>query len=165
MRFAFRFVANAIAFYLGMYLIDTLIAPYFYIRHYWIAIVLAFVLGAANSTHHPFRGYRTNRSRAFGFFGLTVLANYLVLQIMALIFASLGGNPLGIVFAAGFLTLLAALLNQTVGFKPIEQPKVVTREPGMSGISDSTKERMLQVDSKSRRKRERAEKRRDTEGS
>jgi hypothetical protein len=63
--------------------------------------------------------------------------------------------------AAIFLTLLAALLNHIVGFKPKEQPKVVTRELGLtdrSGEIDWTREseRMRQA----ARRRARAKSRR-----
>jgi len=127
------------ALFFGMYLLDTIMAPHFYLSHLWIAIFLAVVLGAANSTNRPFRGYKTNKGRAFGFFGLTALANYLVLQIMA-VATSMSGNPVAIMFTAVCLTLLVALMNHLVGFKPAQQPKVVTRE---HGIGDATRERMM----------------------
>lgn len=152
MRYTLRFISNALAFFLGLYLIDTMLAPHFYLMHLWMAIVLALVLGAANSTNPPFRGFKTNRGRAFGFFALTVLANYLVMQITALIFESFSGNPIAIMFAAIFLTLLAALLNHLVGFKPTEQPKVVTRDQRMS---DATRERLAQFDDERHKKRKR----------
>ena len=143
---------SVLGFFLGLYLADTLLAPYFYISHLWVAIVLALVMGAANSTNKPFRGFKTNKGRAFGFFGLTVLVNYLILQITALIFDSLSGNPIAIMLTAVFLTLVAALLNNAVGFKPVEQPKVVTRD---HGLSDSTRDRMTQTDARTRQERRR----------
>ena len=147
------------AFFFGLYLLDTIMAPHFYLSRLWIAIFLAIVMGAANSTNRPFRGYKTNRGRAFGFFGLTALANYLVLQIMTFV-TSMSGNPAALMFAAACLTLLVALMNHIVGFKPAEQPKVVTRE---HGLSDSTRERMMQSASqrpkRGRRKKDRGRKR------
>jgi hypothetical protein len=149
LRIALRVFVSVLGFFLGLYLADTLLAPYFYISQLWMAILLAIVMGAANSTNRPFRGFKANKGRAFGFFGLTALANYLILQITALIFDSLSGNPIAIMFTAVFLTLLAALLNHVVGFKPVEQPKVITRE---HGLTDSTRERMAQTDARSRKK-------------
>ena len=163
MRFAFRWISNMLALFFGMYLLDTLMAPHFYLSHLWIAIFLSVVMGAANSTNRPFRGYKTNRGRAFGFFGLTALANYLVLQIMA-VATSMSGNPVAIMFVAVCLTLLAALMNRLVGFKPAEQPKVVTRE---HGLGDSTGERLMRSEEKKptkrRHSRRRDRKRRDKE--
>lgn len=150
MRYVFRLISNWLAFFVGLYLVDTILAPYFYLRKLWMAIVLALLLAAANSTNRPFRGYKTNRARAFGFFGLTVLANYLGMQIVAIIFASFTGNPIAIMFAAIFITLLTALINNIVGWKPAEQPKVVTRD---QRISDATRERLAQFDDERRSKR------------
>ncbi len=149
MRIVSRLIASILAFFFGLYLLDTVMTPYFFLGHLWIAIVLAIFMGAANSTNRPFRGYKSNRGRAFGFFGLTALANYLALQIMAAA-TSMSGNPVAIMFAAVCLTLLAALINHVVGFKPAQQPKVVTRE---HGIGDSTRERMIQTDQRDRKKR------------
>ena len=120
-----------------MYLLDTLMAPHFFLSRLWIAIFLSIALGAANSTNRPFRGYDSNKGRAFGFFGITSLANYLALQIMAIL-TSMSGHPVAIMFVGVCLSLLAALMNRLVGFKPPPRSKVVTRE---RGISDSTKER------------------------
>ena len=143
MRFLYRWLANALAFFFGLYLIDTLIAPHFYVRKLWIAILLALLMGAANSTNRPFRKYESNRRRAFGFFGLTALANYLFMQIISWLGAPLTGNLFAFMFAAVCLTLLAALMNYIVGFKPPDEPKVVTRE---RRVSDVTRERTVQPD-------------------
>ena len=142
MRFSLRWVANMLTLFFGLYLLDTIMAPHFYLSRLWIAIFLAIALGAANSTNRPFRGYKTNKRRAFGFFGLTALANYVALQVMAVV-TSMSGNPVAIMFAAVCLTLLVALMNHLVGFKPAPLPKVVTRE---HGISDATRERMMRSD-------------------
>jgi len=152
-----------LAFFFGMYLLDTLMAPHFYLSRLWIAIFLSIVMGAANSTNRPFRGYATNKRRAFGFFGLTALGNYLALQIMA-VATSMSGNPVAIMFVAVCLTLLAALMNRLVGFKPAQQPKIMTRE---HGVGDSTRERLMtnEEDQPSRRwdSRRLGRKRRDNE--
>ena len=94
MRYIYRLIANMFAFFFGLYLVDTLMSPYFYVRKLWMGIVLAILLGAINSTNRPFRGYKTNRGRAFGFFGLTALGNYLFMQIISFAGAPLTGNPI-----------------------------------------------------------------------
>jgi hypothetical protein len=136
--------------FFGLYLLDTLMAPYFYVRKLWLAIVLAILLGAINSTNRPFRGYKTNRGRAFGFFGLTALGNYLFIQIISWLGAPLTGNALAMMFAAAVLTLLAGLINHIVGFKPKKQRDVVTRE---HRLSDATRKRLAKPSSIRRKRR------------
>jgi uncharacterized membrane protein YvlD (DUF360 family) len=150
LRFVYRWIANGLAFFFGLYLVDTLIAPYFYLRKLWLAIVIAVLMSAINSTNRPFRGYKANRGRALGFFGLTALGNYLFMAIVSWAGAPLTGNAMAFMFAAVFLTLLAALLNHLVGFKPKEQPKVVTREHGMS---DATRESLAAIEARRRERR------------
>lgn len=136
MRFLLRWIANALAFYLGLYLVDSLVAPRFWIQKGWIAIVLAILLGCVNSTVRPFPRFKTKRNRALTVVLLTVIANALVLQIIIWVGAPLStSNPIWVLLVAIFLTLLAALLNGLVGFKPKEQPRPVTRELGVAGAA------------------------------
>lgn len=128
MRFLLRWAVNAVTFYLGLYLIDTLISPCFYVRKVWIAVVLAVLMGGYNSLIRPFPRFKTRRKRSFGFFGLTVLANFIFMQIIVLVGSPLTGNPFCIIVAAIFLTLLAALMNHLIGFKPKDKTRVPTRE-------------------------------------
>jgi uncharacterized membrane protein YvlD (DUF360 family) len=131
LRFIYRYIANGLAFYLGLYLVDSLLAPRFYIEKGWIAIVLAALLGPVNSVVRPFRHFKTKRNRALGWFGLTALGNYLFMQIIILVGAPLSGNPFCVALAAVFLTGLAVLLNSIVGFRPEDKPAVLTREHGL----------------------------------
>jgi steroid 5-alpha reductase family enzyme len=136
LRFVVRWLANGLAFYLGLYLVDSLIAPWFYIRKGWIAIVLAILLGCANSLVHPFPRFKAKRNRSLGFFALTVLGNFFFMQIIIWLGAPLSApNPIAVMFTALFLTLLAALMNHVVGFKPKEQSKVVTRGLGVTATA------------------------------
>ena len=41
MRFLFRWIANAVAFYLALYLVDSLMAPRFCVEAVWVAVILA----------------------------------------------------------------------------------------------------------------------------
>jgi hypothetical protein len=150
LRFVYRWAANSLALFLGLYLVDTWLAPYFYVRRLWLAIVLAVLMGAINSTNRPFRGFRVNRGRAFGFFGLTALGNYLFMSIISWLGAPLTGNAIAFMFAAVFLTCIVALINHVVGFKPKDQPRVVTRE---HGLSDATRERLAEIDTRRRERR------------
>jgi uncharacterized membrane protein YvlD (DUF360 family) len=150
LRYVYRWIANMFTLFFGLYLLDTLMAPYFYVRKLWLAIVLAILLGAINSTNRPFRGYKNNRGRAFGFFGLTALGNYLFIQIISWLGAPLTGNALAMMFAAAVLTLLAGLINHIVGFKPKKQRDVVTRE---HRLSDATRKRLAKPSSIRRKRR------------
>jgi len=138
LRFSYRWATNALAFYLALYLVDSLIAPRFYLEKGWIAVVLAIVLGALNSLVRPFPRFKTRRKRALTVVGLTIAANWLFLHLIIWLGAPLSAtNPIWVLGTAIFLTLLAALLNHLVGFKPKEEPKVVTRE---LGLTDRTSE-------------------------
>jgi len=138
LRFSYRWATNALAFYLALYLVDSLIAPRFYLEKGWIALVLASVLGALNSLVRPFPRFKTRRKRALTVVGLTVLANWLCLHLIMWLGAPFSAtNPIWVLGTAIFLTLLAAPLNHLVGFKPKEGPKVVTRE---LGLTDPTRE-------------------------
>lgn len=153
MRFIYRWIANGFAFYLGLYLIDTVIAPFHFIKKGWIAIVLAVLLSCVNSTIRPFPKFKANKGRAFGFVGLTALGNFVFLQVIAWLGAPLDANPFRLAFAAIFLTLLAALMNHIVGFKPKEQPDVIARE---HRLSDATRERLAQPSSRKPTRRRRS---------
>lgn len=131
MRFVYRWIANALGFYLGLYLVDSLIAPKFYIEHVWIAIFLAIALGCLNSLVRPFPRFKTKARRALAVEGLAVLGNFVFLMILIWIGAPLSAtNPIWVLGTAIFLTLLSALLNWIIGFRPKPEPDVVTRRPG-----------------------------------
>jgi hypothetical protein len=152
LRYVYRLLANMLPMYLGLFLMDTMLSPHFYLRKMWIVIVLSVLLSAINSTIKPFPRFKANRGRAFGFFGLTALGNYLFMQIISWLGAPVTGNPVAFMFAAVFLTLLTGLVNHVVGFKPKEQPKIVTREGGMS---QATKEHLAAIDKRRRERRKR----------
>jgi uncharacterized membrane protein YvlD (DUF360 family) len=131
-----RWIANGLAFYLALYLVDSLVAPRVWIQKGWIAIILAVLLGFVNSLIRPLPRFKTKRNRALTVALLTVIGNALVLQILIWAGAPLStANPGWVIIVAIFLTLLAMLLNWLVGFKKKEPPRVVTRELGVSGTA------------------------------
>ena len=166
LRFSYRWATNALAFYLALYLVDSLIAPRFYLENGWIAIVLAIVLGALNSLVRPFPRFKTRRKRALTVVGLTVIANWLFLHLLLWLGAPFSAtNPIWVLGTAIFLTLLAALLNHLVGFQPKEEPKVVTRELGLTDRTrdiDWTREsmRLRQASNKRAKARQKSGRRR-----
>lgn len=136
MRFMLRWMANGLAFYLALYLVDSLLAPRFWIEKGWIAIVLAVLLGCVNSLIRPFPRFKDRRNRALTVVLLTVICNALALQSLIWVGAPLSTtNPAWVLITAVVLTLLAALLNWIVGFKPKERPRPVTRELGVTGTT------------------------------
>ena len=142
MRFLYRWIANGLAFYLTLYLVDSLVAPRFLIERGWIAIVLAILLGGANSFIRPFPDFRTRRVRALTVMLLTVVGNMLFMELLILFGAPLWAtNPGWVFLAAIFLTLVAALLNWLIGFRPPPPSKVVTRRLGVAKDVDDRQKR------------------------
>lgn len=129
MKFVLRLVSNALAFYLALYLVDSLVAPRFWIRSLWIAPLLAVLLAVPNSLVRPLPKLKTKPRRALTAALLTMLANAFVLQIVIWVGATLTATSfLWVLITAAFLTLLAGLINWLIGFKEKEKPKVITRE-------------------------------------
>ena len=89
MRLLYRWIANGLAFYLALYLVDSVLAPRFYIRSGWIAIVLAILLGGANSLVRPFPALRTKPGRALTAVLLTAIGNTIFIELLILFGAPL----------------------------------------------------------------------------
>ena len=143
MRFLYRWIANGLAFYLTLYLVDSLVAPRFLIERSWIALVLAILLGGANSLIRPFPDLRTRKVRALTVMSLTVVGNMLFMELVILFGAPLWAtNPGWVFLTAILLTLVAALLNWLIGFKPPPPTKVVTRLLGVVKDSNERQKRM-----------------------
>jgi uncharacterized membrane protein YvlD (DUF360 family) len=129
LRFLLRWLANALTFYLALYLVDTLIAPRFWIKTVWIAPVLAVSLALLNSLVRPLPRVKDKPSRALAVAAATIIVNALVIQIFLWI-----GSPLSttsivwVLVTAVFLSILGGVINWLVGFKPKEEPKVITQE-------------------------------------
>jgi putative membrane protein len=128
-RLLLRWLANALAFYLAMYLVDSLIAPRFFIEALWVAIVLALLLGILNSLVRPLHRLHDRPQRAWGVAIATVVGNTLILQIFIWIRAPLSTTGLQwVIIVALFLTLLGGVINWLIGFKPEKEPDVITRD-------------------------------------
>ena len=129
MRLLLRWMANALAFYLALYLVDSLIAPRFYIGAVWMAVILALLLGILNSLARPLHRVRTKPQRALVVTVVTVVVNAFILQIFMWMGAPLSSTGFHwVLVAAIFLTLLAAVINSLIGFKPEKEPNVITRD-------------------------------------
>jgi putative membrane protein len=129
MRFMFRWTANAVSFYLALYLVDSLVAPRFWIEAVWVAVILAVVLGLLNSLVRPLHRIRKSPWTAVIVAMMTVLVNTLLMQILVWAGAPLSATHLVWVLMAGaFLSILAGVLNWLIGFKPKDKPGAIARE-------------------------------------
>lgn len=129
MRAFSRWVTDAVAFYLALYLVDSLIAPRFWVKAVWIAVILAVFLGLLNSLIRPLYRVRSKPALAIGETVFTVAINTLILQIMVWAGAPLSATSVVWVFAtAAFLTLLGGTINWLIGFKQKDKPGRLTPE-------------------------------------
>ena len=129
MKFMLRWIANSIAFYLALYLVDSLIAPRFWLQAVWLGVILAVFLGLLNSLVRPLRRIGSRTFTALTVVVLTVLVNALILQIFIWIKAPLSATSIAwVMVTAAFLSLLAGVLNWLVGFKKKEKPGARVRE-------------------------------------
>ncbi len=94
MKFMFRWIANSIALYLALYLVDSLIAPRFWLQAVWLGVILAVFLGLLNSLFRPLHRVKTKTFNALTVAVLTVLVNTLILQIFIWIGAPLSATSI-----------------------------------------------------------------------
>ncbi len=129
MKSMLRWTANSIAFYLAFYLVDSLIAPRFWVQAVWIAVVLAVFLGLLNSLIHPLYRVRSKPLLAATETVFTVLINALVLQIVDWAGGPLSAtNVVWILVVAAFMSLLGGVINWLIGFKTKDTPSSIARE-------------------------------------
>jgi len=136
MRFWLRWTANSVAFFLALYLVDSLAATRFRMQAVWVAIVLALLLGLISSFVRPLRGLKRKPLVALLVAMLTVLMNALILQLFVWSGASLSSNSFVWVLAAGaFLSLLAGVINWLIGFNSKEKAQKAARKRTGPGLS------------------------------
>jgi putative membrane protein len=124
MRSSLRWVANALAIFLALYLVDSVARGGFRVQAVWVAVVLALLLGLLNSLVRPLRRAHTKPSNALLSTALTVLVNALILQIFVWAGASLTARNFAWTLAvAAFVSLLAGTINHLVGFETGEKAR------------------------------------------
>jgi len=129
MRFMLRWIANGVSFYLALYLVDSLIAPRFFVEAVWVAVIIAIVLGLLGSLIRPLHMARKKPWYAVTVAVVTVLVNALILQIFIWAGAPLSATHfVWVLMMAVFLSLLGGVLNWLIGFKSKEKPSTVMRE-------------------------------------
>ena len=131
-----RWTANAVAFFLALYLVDSVAAGRFKVQALWVAVVLAVLLGLLNSFVRPLRGLKSKPLSALIVAVLTVLVNSLILQLFVWTGASLAATSFVWVLVVGaFVSLLAGVINWLIGFDSKEKTHQAAREKTGSRIS------------------------------
>jgi uncharacterized membrane protein YvlD (DUF360 family) len=127
-RFWLRWLANGLALFLALYLVDSLLHERFRLEATWTAVLAAVLLGFLNSFVRPLHRARSRPRRAAMTAAITVLANALVLQLF--VWTGTRVTTTGFIWvlvAAAFISLVAGLINWQVGFAGKERPRSGTR--------------------------------------
>jgi len=140
MKFILRWITNGLAFYLAVYLVDSVTRGRFKIGAVWVAIVLAAVLALPNSFVRPFRATRRHFVSASLEILTPIALNTLLLYVFIWAHAPLtAASPLWVVLLATFLTLLAGILNWLIGFRKKQVPRMLLR---VSSLTRKTTEKL-----------------------
>jgi uncharacterized membrane protein YvlD (DUF360 family) len=124
MRFWLRWLANGVAVFLGLYLLDSLLHERFHLEATWAAVVAAVALGFVNSLVRPLHRARAKPARAVLTVVVTVVVNALILQVFVWVGPELNTSGLvWILLAAAFVTLLTGVINWQVGFAQKGKPR------------------------------------------
>lgn len=123
MRFAQRFIANTVATFLALYLVDSVLQGRFVLRGVWAAVILALLLGFGNSLVRPLRGARTKPFTTALATGLTVLINAFVIQILTWAGAVSTTGFWWVLLAAAFVALVTGTISWLIGFDGGSAPR------------------------------------------
>jgi putative membrane protein len=123
-----RWLANALAIFLGLYLLDSLLHERFHLDASYPAILAAVLLGFANSFVRPLHRARSQPLQAVIVVALTLFVNFLFLQIFVWTGAGLSTTSFAwVIVAAAFITLLTGVINWLIGFPSKERPRPTLR--------------------------------------
>lgn len=118
MKYFLRFIANSIALFLALYLVDSVSHGRFAVGALGVAIILALFLSLTNSFIRPLPRIRTRTQRALIIVALTVLMNLVIIQVFAWIGPLHAANVSWVLLNAAFVTLIAGAINWQIGFNP-----------------------------------------------
>jgi uncharacterized membrane protein YvlD (DUF360 family) len=128
-KFWLRWLANGIAIFLALYLVDSLLHERFHFAKTWPAVLAAVILGFGDSFIRPLHRGKSRPLRAAVTTVLTVLVNVLILQLFVWVGADVSTlGFLNVLLAAAFVTLISGLINWQVGFGHKEKPRPSIRE-------------------------------------
>jgi putative membrane protein len=137
-KFWLRWLANGLAIFLGLYLLDSLLHGRFVLEATWAAVLVAILLGFINSLVRPLHRARSKPLRAILTVVVTILVNGLILQIFVWVGADISTTGfVWVLLGAAFVTLLAGLINWLVGFNQKEKPRPSLRERPRDGSNAS----------------------------
>jgi putative membrane protein len=129
MKFWLRWLANSMAIFLALYLLDSLLHERFHLEATWPAVLAAIVLGFMNSFVRPLHRVRSKPQRA----ALATLINLLVNALMLQLFVWVGADVttrgfIWVLLAAAFVTLVSGLINWQIGFGQKDKPRPIVPE-------------------------------------
>ena len=132
MKFWLRWLADGIAIFLALYLMDSLLHERFHLEATWAGVLAAVILGFLNSFVRPLHRVKSKPQRAALVAALSLLVNALILQLFVWVGADVTTRGfLWVLFTAALVTVVSGLINWQVGFGHKEKPRPSVRErPG-----------------------------------
>jgi uncharacterized membrane protein YvlD (DUF360 family) len=127
MKFLLRFMANTVALYLTLYLVDSVTRGRFTVGAVSAAVLLALFLSLANSPIRPLHRVGTKTQRALFTAFLTVIMNVIIVQVFCWIGPVHADNLSWVLLVAAFVTLIAGTMNWLVGFSPPPKNRRISR--------------------------------------
>jgi putative membrane protein len=142
MRFLLRWIANGLAIYLALYLVDSVAGGRFRVQALWVVVILAVFLGLLNSLFRPLRRVRSKPLVALFAAAFTVLVNALILYLFAWTGLPVSATSfVWILAVAAFISVLAGAISWLVGFPSKEKPRPTGRQGSVAGEGTPTRER------------------------
>jgi putative membrane protein len=123
MKLALRFVANAMAVFLALYLVDSVAGGRFVLAGVWAAVIPALLLGFLNSLVRPLHRLRSKPLYALTVAVLTVLVNALILQALVWAGAISSAGFTWVLAAAALVSLVTGAINRLIGFGGTEKSR------------------------------------------
>ncbi len=128
MRFSFRFVADAVAIFLALYLVDSVAEGRFLLQGVWAAVILALLLGFINSLIRPLHRARSKLLYAAVWSVATLLINALIVQALAWAGALDVAGFHWVLLAALLLCVVTGAINWSIGFGSSERKRPTTTQ-------------------------------------
>jgi putative membrane protein len=123
MKLALRFVANTVAVFLALYLVDSVAGGRFVLAGVWAAIIPALLLGFLDSLVRPLHRLQSKPLYALTGAVLTVLVNALILQALVWAGAISSAGFTWVLAAAALVSLVTGAINWLIGFGGIEKAR------------------------------------------
>ncbi len=123
MKLALRFIANAMAVFLALYLVDSVAGGRFVLAGVWAAVIPALLLGFLNSLVRPLHWLRSKPLYALAGAVLTVLVNALILQALVWAGAMSSTGFAWVLAAAALVSLVTGTINWLIGFGGTEKAR------------------------------------------